>query len=140
MNSTRVLIADSSPTMRECLCGLLEGRDDFEVVGTAKDSQGALEMAKRLMPDVVIIDAQIDGMGGVEATRLIKSAVPPVRVLFLSVFTRHIEASIDAGADLYLMKDCDPDELISRLIDIAGTSRPSTVSARAGESLDSITR
>ena len=68
----RVLIADDSPAIRDGLSSLIGAQSDFFVVGTAGDGLEAVEMAKDLRPDVVIMDAQMPRMDGIEATREIK--------------------------------------------------------------------
>ena len=115
----RILIADDSPIIQDGLCSLLGAHSDFEVVGTASDGLHAVEKAWELLPDVVIMDAQMPNMDGVEATRRIRQAFPDVGVLFLSVFMDYIEAGVGAGADGYLAKDCDPEELYSEVRRIA---------------------
>ena len=119
----RILIADDSPIIQEGLSTLLGMRADFEVVGTARDGLEAVEKSGELLPDVVIMDAQMPNMDGVEATRRIKEALPTVGVLFLSVFMDYMEAGITAGADSYLVKDCEPEELFSEVRRIAANLR-----------------
>ena len=122
----RILIVDDSAAMRDALSSLLNAAKGFEVVGFAGDGLEAVERAGELLPDVVLMDAQMPNMDGVEATRHIKLNLPSVRVLSLSVFTDCLEASIAAGAEGYLMKDCEPEELFSelrRIAAIAGDNR-----------------
>ncbi len=111
----RILIADDSSAIRDGMCSLLDSTGDFQVVSMAKDGLEALEKARELRPDLVIMDSQMPKMDGVEATRHIKQTLPGVGVLSLSVFNDCLEASIAAGAEGYLMKDCEPEELISEL-------------------------
>lgn len=118
----RILIVDDSAAMRDALSSLLNAAKGFEVVGFAGDGLEAVERAGELLPDVVLMDAQMPNMDGVEATRHIKLNLPSVRVLSLSVFTDCLEASIAAGAEGYLMKDCEPEELYSELRRIAAIS------------------
>ena len=120
---TRILIADDSLTIRDGLRGLLETQPDFQVVGTARDGLEAVGEVTRLLPDVVIIDAQMPGMDGVEATRQIKEAFPNVGVLFFSVFVDCMEESMTAGSDGCLVKDCEPEELFSETRRIAAIGR-----------------
>ncbi len=119
----RVLIADDSSTMRDGLSSLLSQQGDFEVVGLAGDGLEAVQKARELLPDVVLMDAQMPTMDGVEATRHIKQTLPAVGVLSLSVFTDCLEASIAAGAEGCLMKDCKPEELLSELRRVAAMAR-----------------
>ena len=118
----RILIVDDSPAIRDALSSLLNAANGFEVVGIAEDGLEAVERAGGLLPDVVIMDAQMPNMDGVEATRQIKQTLPGVGVLVLSVFADYLEASIDAGAEGYLMKDCEPEELFSELRRIAAVA------------------
>ncbi len=111
----RILIVDDSAAMRDALSSLLNAAKGFEVVGFAVDGLEAVERAGELLPDVVMMDFQMPNMDGVEATRQIKQAHPGVGILVLSVFADCLEASIDAGAEGCLMKDCEPEELFSEL-------------------------
>ena len=88
----RVLIADDSNAILDGLCALLCPECGFEVVGVARDGLEALEKAKELLPDVVLMDAQMPNMDGVEATRQIKQSLPDMGILFFSVFSNHLEA------------------------------------------------
>ena len=115
----RVLIVDDSAAMRDALSSLLDAANCFQVVGTAVDGLEAVEKAGELLPDVVMMDAQMPNMDGVEATLHIKQILPGVGILVLSVFADYLEASIDAGAEGYLMKDCELEELFSELRRIA---------------------
>ena len=122
----RILIVDDSAAMRDALSSLLNAANGFEVVGIAEDGLEAVERAGELLPDVVMMDAQMPNMDGVEATIQIKQILPGVGILVLSVFADYLEASIDAGAEAYLMKDCEPEELFSalrRIAAIAGDNR-----------------
>ena len=122
----RILIVDDSAAMRDALSSLLNAANGFEVVGIAGDGLEAVERAGELLPDVVMMDAQMPNMDGVEATIQIKQILPGVGILVLSVFADCLEASIDAGAEAYLRKDCEPEELFSelrRIAAIAGDNR-----------------
>lgn len=115
----RVLIVDDSAAMRDALSSLLDAANCFQVVGIAADGLEAVEKAGELLPDVVMMDAQMPNMDGVEATLHIKEILPGVGILVLSVFADYLEASKDAGAEGYLMKDCELEELFSELRRIA---------------------
>ena len=115
----RVLIAEDSPSMQDCLGSLISEQTDMEMVGAAGDGIEAIEMATELLPNVVIMDAQMPRLDGVEATRHIKHELPGVGVLFFSVFADFVEASIAAGSDGYLNKDCSPSELFNEIRRIA---------------------
>ncbi len=118
----RVLIVDDSAAMRDALSSLLNAANCFQVVGIAGDGLKAVERAGELLPDVVLMDAQMPNMDGVEATRRIKQTLPGIGILVLSVFADCLEASVDAGAEGCLTKDCEPEELFSELRRIAAVA------------------
>ena len=118
----RVLIADDSLAIRDSLSSLLSSKSGFQVVGLASDGLEAVEKARELLPYVVIMDAQMPNMDGVEATRQIKQTLPGVGILLFSVFTDYVEAGISAGADGYLMKDCELGDLLAELKRISSIS------------------
>ncbi len=119
----RVLIADNSPNILDSIASLLAAQPDLDLVGTARDGVEAIEKSSDLLPDVVIMDAQMPRMDGVEATRRIKQDLPGVGVLFFSVYTDYLEASVAAGADGYVSKDCKPAELFDEIRRIASNSQ-----------------
>ncbi len=119
----RVLIADDSAAVREGLISLLDTHPQFEVVGGAGDGLEAIQKSHQLTPDLVIMDAQMPRLDGIEATRRIKRALPMVGILFFSVFTDYIEAGLAAGADGYLSKDCELDQLIAKASEIVAGIR-----------------
>ena len=119
----RVLIADDATAVREGLISLLSANPEFEVVGAAGDGLEAIRMTHQLTPDLVIMDAQMPRLDGIEATRRIKRALPMVGILFFSVFTDYIEAGLAAGADGYLSKDCELDQLIAKASEIVAGIR-----------------
>ena len=80
----RILIVDDSAAVREGLSSFLEMAQGVELVGTASDGIEAMEKARQLLPDVVLMDAQMPNVDGVEATRLIKKEFPDIGVLFFS--------------------------------------------------------
>ena len=115
-----ILVVDDSVAIQEGLSSLLNHQPDFDVIGWARDGVEAIAKVQELVPDVVIMDAQMPNMGGVEATTAIKQSFPHVGVLFFTVFPDCIEASINAGADGYLLKDCELAELLAKVRDIGG--------------------
>ncbi len=115
----RVLIADDSNAMRDSLASLLNPASGLRVVGLAGDGLEVVKKVTELLPDVVIMDAQMPDMDGIEATRHIKRTIPGVGILLFRAFADYMEAGIAAGADGYLMKDCEPNELFAELKRIA---------------------
>jgi DNA-binding NarL/FixJ family response regulator len=106
----RVLIADDHPVVRDGLSGIFGGADDFEVVGLASDGEEAVELARRLKPDVVLMDLRMPRMDGVTAIRRL---APDQRILVLTTFDADTDVlpAIEAGATGYLLKDAPRSEL-----------------------------
>lgn len=111
---TRVVIADDHPLFRAGVRERLEKHaSGIDVVGEASDGQEAYELARRLQPDVVLLDIAMPGLNGIEATRKIKAERPEIGVLILTVYDdeQYIYALIDAGAAGYLLKTTEASEL-----------------------------
>ena len=102
----RIVIADDHPLYREALKGLLEEHPDFEVVGEGKDGMEALELCQRLRPEVVLMDARMPEMDGLEATRAIKRELPGTLVLVITALEdpNHLSEALKAGAGGYILK------------------------------------
>ena len=115
MEKIRVLIADDSPPVRHGLQSILRAYSDMELVGEAANGQEAIAMSEQVQPDVILMDAQMPVMDGVEATRHIKERWPSIKVLFLTVHSSYVEAAMAAGADGHLMKDCRRQELVQTI-------------------------
>jgi DNA-binding NarL/FixJ family response regulator len=110
-----VLLVDDHRLVRAGLAALIATVDDLVVVGEAEDGRQAVERARQLAPDVVLMDLSMPVMDGVDATRALMAENPQVRVVILTSFseTERVSAALDAGAIGYLLKDCDPRELIA---------------------------
>ena len=115
----RVLIVDDSGVIRDGLRGILRHQPDISVVGEAVDGRDALDKVVQLDPDVILMDAQMPHMDGIEATRFIKRREPGRRVLFLTVHTSYAEEAQKAGADAFLLKDCRREELVETIRGLA---------------------
>ncbi|MDR7520702.1 MAG: response regulator transcription factor, partial [Armatimonadota bacterium] len=85
MEKIRVLLADDHALFRRGLASLLANRDDLEVVGEASSGEEAIDRARELMPDVILMDVRMPGEGGLEATSRIKEEMPYVRIVILTV-------------------------------------------------------
>ncbi|GLW95997.1 response regulator transcription factor [Microtetraspora sp. NBRC 16547] len=109
----RVLIVDDHALIRRSLELALSAEDDIEVVGEASDGQEAVELADRLLPDVVLMDVRMPRQDGIEATRRIKESVPSTRIVMLTVSDEEEDLfeAIKAGATGYLLKDVQIDEV-----------------------------
>jgi DNA-binding NarL/FixJ family response regulator len=121
--SVRVLIADDQPLLRTGFRMILDAEADIEVVGEAADGRAAVEEARRLQPDVVLMDIRMPVMDGVEATRLLAGAgaPSPVRVLVLTTFDldEYIVEALRNGASGFLLKDTPADQLVAAIRVIA---------------------
>ena len=120
MKKLRLLLVDDQAMFREGLRVLLSLQPDLEVVAEAGDGAAAVEAARTLAPDVVLMDLRMPGVGGVEATRRLKAAQPAIRVIVLTTFEEDEEvfAALRAGAVGYLLK-ASPSEKLCDAIRLA---------------------
>jgi DNA-binding NarL/FixJ family response regulator len=120
--SIRVLLADDHQLFREGVGSLLERADDIALVGEAATGEEAIAMADSLLPDVVLMDLQMPGIGGLEATRIIVRRNPHIGVLVLTMFEddESIFAALKAGARGYVLKDADRGALVRAIRAVAG--------------------
>ncbi len=109
----RVLVADDQALVRSGFRMILDERPDLELTGEAENGAQALELAKELDPDVILMDVRMPELDGVEATKRLVAAGTRARILVLTTFDldEYVYASIRAGASGFLLKDVQPDEL-----------------------------
>lgn len=110
----RVLIADDHPLFRSGMRALLSADGETEVVGEASTGEEAIELATALQPDVILMDLQMPGMSGIEATRRILHANPHIRILVVTMYEddHSVFTAMRAGARGYLLKGASPDEVL----------------------------
>ena len=109
----RLLIVDDHPVVRDGLRGMFSGDPGFEVVGEAADGGEAIELAERLLPDVILMDLRMPGVNGAAAIRTLAERQIPSRVLVLTTYDSDSDVvpAIEAGATGYLLKDSPRAEL-----------------------------
>jgi DNA-binding NarL/FixJ family response regulator len=117
----RVLLADDQPMLRSGLRTMLGAAPGLDIVGEAGDGTEAVELARRLLPDVVVMDVRMPRLDGIAATRAIVRARLPVAVLILTTFDtdQDVEAALRAGASGFLVKDAPAAELVAAIRTVA---------------------
>jgi DNA-binding NarL/FixJ family response regulator len=122
----RIVVADDHAVVRQGLTGLLDSADGLTVVGVASDGQQAIDLVRTHRPGIVLMDLQMPGVDGVEATRTIVAEGLGAEVLVLTSFSDRprIHAAIDAGAVGYLLKDAEPADLIAGVRAVAAGGSP----------------
>lgn len=121
METTRILIADDHPIVREGLAALIENEPHMEVVGEAADGFEAVQLARSTRPDVILLDLMMPGMDGLEAIPEIRRDNPDARILVLTSFAEDgkVFAAIRAGALGYLLKESTPSRLLDAIREVA---------------------
>ena len=117
MNGRRVLIVDDSSQAREGLKALLATAPPVHVVGEAADGREALHLLELRQHDVVLMDASMPVLDGLEATRLIKAQWPAVRVIVLTIHTGLRAEALVVGADAFLVKGCPAGDLLAAILE-----------------------
>jgi DNA-binding NarL/FixJ family response regulator len=113
----RVLFADDHKVLRQGLIKILSGQPNIKVVGEAVNGLEAVQLARQLKPDVIVMDVSMPEMDGIEATRRIKSELPDIRVIGLSMHAdEHISQLMrDAGAEAFVAKTASSAELLEAI-------------------------
>lgn len=121
----RIMLADDHVVMREGLARLLGSEPDLEVVGEASDGLVAVDKARRLAPDIILMDLSMPNLNGIEATRIIRRDMPETSVIGLSMFEEgeRAQAMLDAGASAYITKSGPADELLALIRSVAAVER-----------------
>jgi DNA-binding NarL/FixJ family response regulator len=114
MEKLRILIADDHPLFRKGMRTLLTATPDMEVVGEAATGQEAIELAASLQPEVIIMDLQMPGINGIEATRQILQSGQEIRILVVTLFEddASVFTAMRVGARGYILKDAKEEEIL----------------------------
>jgi DNA-binding NarL/FixJ family response regulator len=122
MEPLRVLIADDHPLFRHGIQALLNATSDIEVVGEAKTGEEVIALAATLQPDVILMDIQMPGVNGIEATRRILQTSPHIRILMVTMFEddASVFTAMRAGARGYALKDTEKAEMLRAIRAVGG--------------------
>lgn len=117
----RVLMADDHPIVLAGMKALVASDPDLEVVGDARDGRTALQLAKELAPDVVVLDIAMPGMNGLEVALALRAEAPNVRIIMLTVHEdrAYLRQLLEAGVSAYLLKRSAADELVRAIHAVA---------------------
>ena len=111
----KVLITDDRITSRKGLRALMLTQPDIQVIGEAANGELAISFIEKVKPDVVLMDAFMPGMNGLEATKIIKKKWRDVRVVVLTLHEDIRQEALAAGADAFLVKGCPPEKLLDEI-------------------------
>jgi DNA-binding NarL/FixJ family response regulator len=121
MHRINILIADDHTLFRQGMRKMLESEEDMAVVGEAATGREALQQARKLMPDVILMDIKMPDMDGIEATRILHPELPDIGVIFCTMFQDEglIRAGLQAGGRGYLLKDGDTETTLHAIRAVA---------------------
>src|SRR5215467_3158296 len=119
MNRTTVLLADDHAILMDGLLHMV--RQDFDVVGVARDGRAMVEMARQKQPDVIVTDISMPQLNGIDAARILKKEAITAKLLFLTMYSDLplVEEAFRAGASGYVLKLCGADELVKAVRSVA---------------------
>lgn len=120
--SIRILLVDDHHIVRRGLAFFLQTQKDIEIVGEAANGKEAIQQAKFLNPDLILMDLVMPVMDGIEATKVIKLEQPDIKIMMLTSFSDqdHVLPALEAGASGYQLKDIEPDDLLASIKRIIG--------------------
>jgi DNA-binding NarL/FixJ family response regulator len=138
----RIMIADDHPVVREGFAAMIGTEPDMTVVAQARSGEEAIDLFRRVRPDVTLMDLRMPGMGGVDAIRAIRREFPDSRLIVLTTYDgdEDIYRALEAGAQAYLLKDMICDEILAAIRAVhAGQRRiPAAVGTRLAERMTAL--
>lgn len=138
--TTRVVIADDHPVVREGMAAMINRRSDLQVVGEAANGLEAIDLYRREQPDILLIDLRMPEMGGVDAIRILRGEFPQARIIVLTTYDgdEDIYRALQAGAMAYLLKDTPREAVLEAIRAVAGGQKriPSEIASRLVERLN----
>ena len=113
----RIIIADDHKILRSCIRKFIDARPFIKIVAEADEGRSAVQLCREFLPDVVLMDISMPDLNGIEAARQIHDISPRIKVIFLSMHSSQhfVEEVFCTGASGYLLKDCDPEEIINAI-------------------------
>ncbi len=117
MEKARLMLVDDHALFRSGLAALLSSQDEMEVVAQADNGLDAVKLAEEVMPDLILMDINMPGSDGLEATRIIKDRMPYVKIVMLTASDENdlLFEAVKAGAQGYLLKHLDPEQFLAEL-------------------------
>lgn len=138
-DSIRVMIVDDHPSFRKGLRALIQSEPGMSVVAEAGDGQAAIELYRRALPDLLLMDLRMPGIGGVEAIMSIRREFPEARIIVLTTYDtdEDIYRAMQSGARSYLLKDMADEEILGtmRLVHAGESRLPTSVAGRLAQRL-----
>ena len=121
MERYKVLVVDDDAQLCREVIAVLSEHPDLEVVGEAEDGAEAVQKARELAPDIVVLDLRMPGMGGIQATSVLRNELPETQVLIFTIsdFDDDLVRAIRSGAKGYILKDANRDELVQAILHVA---------------------
>jgi DNA-binding NarL/FixJ family response regulator len=121
MDPIKVLVVDDHTLFRRGIATVLSNQENLEVVGEALDGLEAIEKAKKILPDVIVMDLNMPHCSGLEATQALQTEMPQINILVLTVSDKESDlfAAMKFGAKGYLLKNTEPEELVHAIFHIA---------------------
>ena len=116
----RLMVVDDNPHARKALAALFSTQDWLEIIGEASDGEDAIEKVGSQAPHMILMDAQMPVMDGLQATRVIKNRWPWIKVIILTLYADYEAQARQAGADAFLVKGCSMAEMTSAIRSLAG--------------------